>query len=278
MNNDIFSKLRVSVAGRMFYHLFPLRKQIVLDNIERVFKDRVNGKEKARLAKAFYSHFALTVKELIAMSWISPKRLESLIDIRGKEHLLDAVNQGRGCLMLTGHLGNWELGLLGIAYHLMPLVGPVCVIRRPIKQKWLERKVFQRMQRWGIKRIDKSGAILKVHRALKAKETIIFTIDQHAQIKKNEGLAVDFFGSKAGTYKSLALIAGSSKAPVVPAVIYRENHKHILEFLPALAWADGEEHEDSIYLNTLRYNQILEQMILQHPEQWWWAHRRWKEG
>lgn len=262
----------------MFYHLLPLRRQIILDNIERVFKDKATRKEKIRLAKAFYSHFATTLKELITMDWVSTKRLESLIEIRGREHLLDAINQGRGCLMLTGHFGNWELALLIGSYQMMPLAGQFYVIRRPIRQKWLERKVFQRVQRWGIERIDKTGATLKIYRVLKRNETVIFPMDQHAQIKKNEGLEVDFFSNKAGTYKSLAFIAGSSKAPVLPLSIYRENGKHVLEFLPALEWEEGQDSEDSIYLNTLRYNQTLEKIILEHPEQWWWAHRRWKIG
>jgi KDO2-lipid IV(A) lauroyltransferase len=278
MNNNSLSKLRVSFSGRMFYHLFPLRRQIILDNIERVFKDKATRKEKIRLAKAFYSHFATTLKELITMDWISTKHLESF-EVRGSVHLLSAVSQGRGCLMLAGHVGNWEMALFILSCRLMPLTGPLHVIRRPIRQKWLERIVFERVQRWGIQRIDKTGATLKIHRALKKKETVIMTMDQHAQIKKNEGLEVDFFNCKAGTYKSLAFIAGRSKAPVVPLSIFRDqNGRHVLEFLPALEWVEGHDNEESIYLNTLRYNQTLEKIILEHPEQWWWAHRRWKIG
>ncbi|MDP3560535.1 MAG: lysophospholipid acyltransferase family protein, partial [Legionellaceae bacterium] len=77
--------------------------------------------------------------------------------------------------------------------------------------------------------------------------------------------------------KSLALFVHKKKTPVVPSVAYRRaDGTHVLEFFPALEWQHYADANQAIYENTLIYNQALEKMILAHPEQWFWMHRRWK--
>ncbi|KTC80667.1 lysophospholipid acyltransferase family protein [Legionella cherrii] len=269
------TKFRVSVSGFLFYHLLPIRRQIVLDNIERVFKNQFSIKEKKRLAMAFYSHVVSILKELIFMNWYA--RLGNRVEIRGIECLLEAKKQERGCFLLMGHLGNWEMTIPLANSQLYPLIGPIQVIRKAIRVQWLERFIFNRNIRYGLQRIDKSGASIKIIKALKNKETILFALDQHAELKNKEGIAVNFFGTQAGTYRSLAFFANKYQVPVVPISCYRQpSGKHVLEFHPALTWEPQPDEEQAIYNNTLRYNQKLEQLILEHPEQWWWVHRRWK--
>ncbi|KTD43187.1 lysophospholipid acyltransferase family protein [Legionella parisiensis] len=269
------SKCHISISGFLFYHLLPIRRKIVLDNIDRVFKNQLSLKEKKHLAWAFYSHVASTIKELIFMDWYA--RFDNCVEIKGIEHLLEAKKQGQGCFLLMGHLGNWEFTISLVFSQLKSLIGPIWIIRKAIRIKWLERFIFKRNLRYGGQRIDKTGAPLKIIKALKSKETILFTMDQHAELKNKEGIAVNFFNAKAGTFRSLALFAGKYQVPVVPLSCYRQaDGKHVLEFYPALSWEPHTDQEQAIYNNTLRYNQKLEQLILEHPEQWWWVHRRWK--
>ncbi|WP_392538237.1 lysophospholipid acyltransferase family protein [Legionella sp. 227] len=271
------TKFRVSVAGFIFYHLLPIRRHIVLDNINRVFKETLSTKQKKRLAKSFYSHVASSLKELIFLDWYKKSRLDNMVEIKGEEYLWEAKKQERGCFLLMSHLGNWELSFY-IAYpQLKPLRGCSNVIRRRMSIRWIERFIFAFAERYDVKRIDKSGAPTKMIKALKNKEVILFALDQHAELKNKEGIAVNFFGTQAGTYRSLAFFANKYQVPVVPVSCYRQpSGKHVLEFHPALSWEPHPDEEQAIYNNTLRYNQKLEQLILEHPEQWWWVHRRWK--
>lgn len=269
--------LQVSWIGRIFYYLLPIRKQIVLGNIDKVFKQTITLKEKVRLAKAFYSHMATSLKEMIMMDWLSPERLNQLVEVRGVEHLMEALSKDRGALLLTGHLGSWELASLVALSQLTPRAGQFHIVRRPIHTKWVEKKVFVRMERYGIKRIDSHGGLVKINRVLKNKGIVLFALDQHTGIKRKTGMAVDFFGIKAGTYTSLAFFAQKTQAPVVPLSSYRkQNGQHIFEFHKPLIWKENTDKAQAIYNNTLHYNQILEQFILEHPEQWWWMHKRWK--
>ena len=104
----------------------------------------------------------------------------------------------------------------------------------------------------------------------------MFPFDQHAQ--PPDGIAVDFFGTPAWTFKSLAIIALATGAPVVPATSWREpDGRHVLRFeapIPAIEHANTNE---AIRLTTGAYNAELERLVLRRPEQWYWVHRRWKE-
>ncbi|CAM2877934.1 TPA: lipid A biosynthesis lauroyl acyltransferase [Legionella pneumophila subsp. pneumophila] len=277
MANPYLSKLRVTSAGLLFYWLLPVRKQIVLNNIDLVFKNTATPAEKIRLAKAFYSHVAATLKEIFLMNRLSSKKLYEQVEIHGVEHLQRAIDRKKGVLLLTGHLGSWELiSVLGFS-RLIPQYGRVHIIRRAIRMKWLETMLFNRIKHYDLAIIDSIGAPKKINQAIKNKELVLFAMDQHAQLENKSGIAVEFFGIKAGTYRSLAFFAHKHQAPVVPVSSYRQhNGKHIMKFYPEIEWEFHAVKEQAIYQNTLRYNQTLEQLILEHPEQWWWVHRRWK--
>lgn len=266
---------RVSLLGYMFYYLIPIRKKIIQDNINLVFT-HYSLHEKKKLAQAFYSHLATTLKEVFFMGYYSKKHLNHLVTIKGIEHLLAAQKKGRGVMLLTGHFGNWELTSLIAMSQLKPLIGLVHAIRKSIRIKWFQRLLFNRVECYGMQIIGKDKASSRIIRALKKNEIILFVMDQHSVLDK-EGIAVDFFGHKAGTYRSLAFFAEKYGCPVIPLSSYRQiNGTHTFEFHPELLWEDYSNKEQAIYNNTLRYNQKLEEFILAHPEQWWWVHRRWK--
>ncbi|HHS7963046.1 TPA: lysophospholipid acyltransferase family protein [Legionella pneumophila] len=133
------------------------------------------------------------------------------------------------------------------------------------------------MIRYGLTITSSISAPKKINQALRNKELVLFTLDQHAKLENKSGIAVEFFGLHAGTYRSLAFFAHKHQTPVVPVSGYRlHNGKHVIKFHPEIEWEFHVDKEQAIYRNTLRYNQMLEKLILEYPEQWWWVHRRWK--
>jgi lauroyl/myristoyl acyltransferase len=91
--------------------------------------------------------------------------------------------------------------------------------------------------------------------------------------------ALEFFGHAAGTFKSLAVIALSTGAPVMPASCWREpDGRHVLRFEGAVPLIDVANVNDAIHRTTREFNAAIERLVLRHPEQWWWVHRRWKSA
>ena len=145
------------------------------------------------------------------------------------------------------------------------------------KQKVRCHYLLSNYYRAGLNVIPKKNSLQQVCDALEQNHAVIFVLDQHASLANRDGVAVEFFGKKAGTYRSLATLSRHTGVPVVPAAGYRlDNGRHVLEFFEPIPWQDYGNTKESIYRNTLAYNQALERIILAHPEQWLWLHKRWK--
>lgn len=269
--------LKVSSMGRFIYYCFPYRRSVLFSNIDQVYGDSLSDRQKKHLAQAFYSHAAMSIKEMISLRFISQEKLRSRVDVKGHEHMLNVVANGKGVLVLTGHFGNWEFAPLGGILNFKQFHGQFHFIRRMLVNKTIERLLFRRYYRAGLNVIPNKNAMSAVNDALDKNHAVIFVMDQHAFLSTREGIAVEFFGKKAGTYRSLATIARHTGLPVVPAAGYRlPDGRHVLEFFEPIPWQDYDTNQESIYRNTLAYNQAIERIILAHPEQWMWLHKRWK--
>lgn len=267
----------VSLAGRLMYYLLPYRRKVIKANIDQVFADKLDLAQKKHLAKAYYSHLLTSVKEAFQLRFMSEATLCSRVEIRGHQKMLDIVAHNRGVLVLTGHFGNWEFAPIGGILNFKEFKGQFHFIRKTVGSKTIERILFNRYYNAGLNVIPKKNSLHQVCDALDQNHAVVFVLDQHATLGNRDGLAVEFFGKKAGTYRSLASLARHTGVPVVPAASYRlANGKHVLEFHDPLVWEEFENTKESLYRNTLRYNQALERIILAHPEQWMWLHKRWK--
>jgi Kdo2-lipid IVA lauroyltransferase/acyltransferase len=277
MMPNIMSHLPVSWAGKWVYRYLPYRRHVVMANIDQVFGSTLNPLEKEHLAQSFYSHLLTSIKEMILLRFLSEKQLCKRVDVIGYERLLAVADQGRGVLVLTGHFGNWEFAPLGGILNFKQFQGQFHFIRRTLGNKTIERILFRRYFRAGLNVIPKKNSLQQVCDVLDQNHAVVFVLDQHASLANRDGVAVEFFGKKAGTYRSLASFSRHTGVPVVPAAGYRlPNGRHVLEFHDPLEWQDYPTTQESIYENTKAYNQALERIILQHPEQWLWLHKRWK--
>jgi phosphopantetheine--protein transferase-like protein len=265
----------IPLAGRILYRCFPLRREVILANLRRVYGDTVPAEEIVRLAQAHYGHLWRLFGEFLKFRWLSPSRKAALVRVENIEALVDAIDQGRGVLVLTGHFGNWEVATIAGIGNYPEVRGRFHFVRRAIKPKWLDALVTRRFNKAGFGVLPKRGSLDAILATLAAGDMIVFPFDQHA--RPPDGIEVDFFGHPAWTFKSLAIIALATGAPVLPATSWREpDGHHVLRFETALAPIERDNTNEAIRANTRAYNETLERLILARPEQWYWVHRRWK--
>lgn len=275
--NEQMAALPVSRWGKWMYRYFPYRKHIILKNIDQVYGNKLDSVQKKHLTQAFYTHLLRCIAEIFAVRWMSEETLRQKVDVIGHEHLLKVAEAGQGVLVLTSHLGSFEVAPIGGILNFKQFQGRFHFIRRTLSNKRIEQLLFRRYYRAGLHVITKQNALQHVTSALANNDAVVFVLDQHASLVNRDGIAVEFFGKKAGTYRSLASCSRYTGVPVVPAASYRLNNgRHVLEFLAPIEFEERATTQESLYYNTLRYNQALERMILKHPEQWMWLHRRWK--
>lgn len=268
--------ITTSFGGRFLYKFLPYRRAVILENLNRVYGGNVPQEQIVALAQAHYGHLLSLFRELIVFRFLSEARKKSMVRVEGVPDMIEAFEAGRGILILTGHFGNFEVSTVAGIEHFPQVKGRIHFLRRPIKPKWLSDMLTRRFNQAGFGVVGRRGSLEEIVSTIEKGDAIVFPFDQFA--RKPEGIAVEFFGHAAGTYKSMAVIALATGAPVMPAASWREpDGTHVLKFWPALPpILDGDVGVE-ISRNTRAYNAALELAIVRHPEQWWWVHRRWKD-
>ncbi len=267
--------IKPSWGGCFIFKWLPYRRKVILENLNRVYGANVDAAHITLLAQAHYGHLLSLLKELLQFRFLSEARKKSIVRVEGVDGMIEAFEAGKGILILTGHFGNFEVSTVAGIEHFPQVKGRIHFLRRPIKPKWLSDLLTRRFNQAGFGVVGRRGSLEEIISTIEAGDAIVFPFDQYA--RRPEGIEVEFFGQAAGTYKSMAVIALATGAPVIPAASWREaDGTHVLKFFPALEPVLDEDVGQEIIKNTRAYNQALERSIVMHPEQWWWVHRRWK--
>jgi phosphopantetheine--protein transferase-like protein len=263
------------LTGRMLYHVLPFRRRVILENLRRVFGAAVPEAEIERLAQAHYAHLWRLFGEFLRFRWMSQARKAAIVRVENVDALAAALGVGKGVLVLTGHFGNFEVATIAGLANFPQMHGRIHFVRRAIKPRWLDALVNRRFRLAGFGVMGKRGSLDRILERLAAGDMVVFPFDQHAS--PPDGIESEFFGHAAWTFKSLAIIALATGAPVLPAAGWREaDGRHVLRFEEPVKLIESENVNDEIRANTRAFNAALERLVLRHPEQWFWVHRRWK--
>lgn len=198
------------------------------------------------------------------------ERTLATITLEGLEHLRRAMDAHGRALVLTAHLGNWEL--LAAAHRLTGY--PLSIVVRPLDSPWLDALADRLRRKAGVELIAKRGALRPVLKALAAGRMVAILLDQNAS--RHESVFVDCFGCPASTSKSLALLAARTGAPVVPIFIRRDGRGHRVTIHPALPVPAASDRGRAAVELTARCTATIEAAVREAPEQWLWIHNRWR--
>ncbi len=256
--------------GDAAWRLSPSRRAITLENIGGAFNGTITSEEVYRLARAVYRNIGRSVAEFCRFPQLTPDVIARLVEIEGREHLEWAYAQGRGFLILSAHLGNWELAGQAVVSLGYPLWG----VYRPLSNRFVGNLVNSYRTLQGAKLIAERGSVRTVLKTLWRGEGVTVLLDQNAA--PTEGVFVEFLGRPACVYKSLALVASASGAPVIPLFLVRQpDGRHRLIIEPAVPLARTGDPDRDVVLNTERFTRVIEAYVQKYPEQWLWVHRRW---
>jgi KDO2-lipid IV(A) lauroyltransferase len=193
------------------------------------------------------------------------------IRVEGLDHVRRAMETHGRALVLTAHLGNWEL--LTVAHRLTGY--PLAIVVRPLDSPWLNALAGRLRGKSGVELIAKRGALRPVLRALGEGRMVGILLDQNAS--RRESVFVPFFGRPASTSKSLALLAVRTGAPVLPIFIHRDARGgHRITVHAPLSVPAPNAGEQAVLELTMRCTAAIEAAVREAPEQWLWIHNRWR--
>ena len=259
-----------NVIGQVWYLVDRRRRNIAMDNLHRAFANEKSEKEIRRLAKKVFGNISQILFEVGWALRLSHDEFGRYFHIEGMTNYLNAREKGKGVLVLTAHMGNWEL---------LPIISAmtgktVSIVYRPLDFSPLDQFFIDCRSRFGDKVLARSEALKKIVRRIKRGEAIAMLMDQN--VAWHKGVFVDFFDHRACTGKFMAHLALKTGAAVVPLFIARDKDGYKAEFGPEVSLIHTGDKTRDIEENTQQYNHIIEAFIRRYPDQWFWVHRRWK--
>ena len=224
-----------------------------------------------RVARESYMHLAREGAMTLRLYRMQPEEIVRLTEVVGFEALRDAAAGGKGAVVISGHLGNWEVAAAAVAVRGVPMDVAAHLQKNPL----FYRHMVELRNRLGLTVIVKNEASRLVPKALAAGRVVALISDQNM---RKRGVFVDFFGRAAATAKGPALFALRTGAPVFLGVAvrmqgYPSRYRVIIERVPAGKRAPSA---DAIRDLTQRHVSRLEARIREVPSQYFWQHRRWK--
>ncbi len=268
--------LRITWSGRCLYFLSLFRKSTARKNIALIFQQTLSSSEKRRFTVAYYSHMMRSLKEIFLLTWLNSRQLEQRVQIIGIEHLHQAVDKGKGVIMLTGHFGSWEFTPLFFLRKAPQYKSRYYCVRKSLRFAFLDHIFLSRYEKAGCQIINKKNALKRVYSALKKQGLVLFPFDLRPPPHTKNKLKTNFLGQETTTYASIAFLTERLKSPVISVTSYRLNNKQqVIEFYPEVKWQFHEDKQHALLYNTQCYNDRLEEMLLAHPVQWLWSYNRW---
>lgn len=255
------AKLRIWLCSRLLNLALPRLRRIALRNLEMA--GLANRED---IADGVFRSIARLVVHFARLPRMNRENVRHWIRYEGLDNFTSALARGKGVLVSTAHLGNWELSAFAHAW----MTKPMQIVVRPLDNSRVDELVEHTRALSGNHIIRKKEAAREILRALSAGEAVGILMDQNVGL--SEGVFVDFFGMKACAGTAFVKFAHHSGAAVVPgfALWSDAEERYILRFYPEIKMR-GNVQED-----TQRIHSMLEGVIREYPDQWLWIHRRWK--
>jgi len=255
---------------RILYSLLPKLRKTALMNLRIAFPDWSESQRHALIQKML-RNIGRMAAEFARFPKLTKQNIEQLVVLDGHENFLQAQRSGKGVLVLTGHVGAWELSSFAHALYGYPLH----YMARPIENARIDALVNRYRGLSGNQPIFKNESARVMLTVLKDAGTIGILADQNTM--PEEAVFVDFFGKLASTTTGIARVALHTGAAVVPgyAVWDEKLQKYRLCFEPPIELVRTGDLQRDILENTQKFTRVLEEIIRKYPDQWVWVHGRW---
>ena len=260
--------------ARLGYYLLGNLRKVGYRNLE-IAMPELQQHEREKLVKGSFESLGRVLGEVSQFHKATPARLEHLIEFH-IDHLLELYakvrHQGRGAIVVTGHIGNWELFVFAFA----AIYEPMSYLARPIDNPLIEEMTVRIRSRFGNRPINKTNSVMVASKILREGGILGILADVNAHPK--EGVFVPLFGVPACTSTGAALLAIRTNSVIVPmcAVWDREKNKYVAIHGEIIEPAMTGDRKSDVAETTARFTAEIEKFVRAYPDQWLWIHKRWK--
>ncbi len=260
------------LLGNLVYLVDKPHRQRAIDNLRAAYGSTASEDWIRKTARTSMEHLGMLLMEVL----YTPRLVKvntsfRYVSLDGVPNVLRLLVQDRPVIMLSGHYGNWEL----MSFAMATLGFSSYSVARHLPNPYIHEYVFGIREKTGQRILTKKGATTTVTEVLEQNQIICFLADQDAG---RRGVFVDFFGRKASTFRSIALLAIRYNTPIAVMAATRQGKKFqyklsVEEVIHPEQWKD---RQDEVGWITATYTKAIERVARRCPGQYFWVHRRWK--
>ena len=257
------------MIGATTYYFFPLRHNVAIQNIKFAFPGLSNSESKTILKKTSM-HFGMVLVDFLRQSYLNKDRINKLVRVDEKSlKILDKLDGG---IIMTGHMGNWEMFLPALGLNGYPFV-----VVTQTQKNISSQRFFNKIRSFpNISLIPKNGSRKKMLVALEQNKFLGLASDQNAGAR---GIKIPFFSIPASIPKGAALFHIKTSMPIIVGFcILSRDLKYDLCFRQIDLSTIPKNKEDAIIAINSQFSQKLEDQIIKHPHQYFWFHRKWEKS
>ena len=260
-----------SGVGTVAYRILGRLREVALTNLALAFPEKPDA-EREQILRRLYRNLGWLLAEFCQMPRYTPENTRPFARYQGLEHYLAARDRGKGVLILTGHLGVWELS----SYYHSLMGHPMSMVIRRLDNPRVDALVNRIRCLHGNRVLHKDDFARGLLGAMRQGETVGILMDTN--MTPPQGEFVPFFGRLACTASGMARVALKTGATVLPGFMLWEEseQKYVLHFGEAVDLVSTGNDEQDVIENTARFTAVIETWIRRYPDQWLWVHRRWK--
>jgi KDO2-lipid IV(A) lauroyltransferase len=263
-------------VGSLVHRVDGRHRRVARSNLREHYRDAqgraLSEEQVRRVARDVFRHLATCAVEMIQLPRETRRRgIADIVRVGGREHVEAAAARGKGVVLVTAHVGNWEI------------LGEVCrgtgleltTVYRPLDNPLLDRWVRATRAAQGQEMVSKRGALRPLLRTLRDGGVVVLLVDQDS---KSHGVFAPFFGAPASTIPTPAELALRTGAAIITAFSTRTGPGFRFDAWvdPAVEVVPTGDHEADLLRITTEVNRRVEAAVRRAPEQWLWVHRRWK--
>ena len=257
--------------GLAIYLVHSRLRRVGLRNLDLAFP-AMSRSEKQKILRRLFIGMGRQLAEFCLFPRYTKENVSRIAVYDGFHNFAEAESRGKGVIILTAHVGGWEVS--SFAHSLYG--HPMNIVVRPLDNPYVDAMVDRYRTLHGNRTLSKQDFARALLTCLHHGETVGILMDTN--MTPPQGAFVDFFGTPACTATGMARVALHTGAAVVPGFCIwdKELRKYKIRFDPALNLIQTADREADVLANTALFTKVIESYATKYPDQWLWVHRRWK--
>jgi KDO2-lipid IV(A) lauroyltransferase len=267
--------MNIFLKGLSFlvYRLDKKHKHIINANLNLAFGDKLTQLQRDAIGKRTFYNLTQTIIGFMRRSGKSKEELLENVTFKNEHILQNAIDDHKKIIFVTGHYSNWELLPPAITSKFgITLVG----IGRQLDSLLMDKVLIKNREQFGVEMLYRRGGIKGSIKALKEGKAIGLLLDQHLGARQG-GIEVNFFNYKAMHSPAASVLARNFEADMIPAYISTDDYKHyVVTFYEPILFTKTDNKDADLLKMTQAQANIMQEVITNKPEEWFWVHKRWK--